>query len=32
MPRKFLVLGGVGGILAVGGEVPILYLWARGFF
>ena len=32
MSIKFLVLGG-GGILGLGGgEVPILFLWARGFF
>ena len=28
---KFLVLGG-GGILGFRGGVPILFLWARGFF
>ena len=27
-PIKFLVLGGGG----FGGEVPIIFLWARGFF
>ena len=33
MSVKFLVLGG-GGILGFlgGGGVPILFLWARGFF
>ena len=32
MSIKFLALGG-GGILGLGGgEVPILFLWARGFF
>ena len=33
MSIKFLVLGG-GGIsgLGGGGEVPILFIWARGFF
>ena len=34
MSIKFLVLGG-GGILGFGfggGGVPILFLWARGFF
>ena len=30
MSIKFLVLG--GGILGLGGGVPILFLWARGFF
>ena len=30
---KFLLLGGGGGILGLrGGGVPILFLWARGFF
>ena len=37
MPIKFLVLGGGGGYLGFlflggGGEVPILFLRARGFF
>ena len=34
MSIKFCVLGGGGGILGFGGggEVPILFLWARGFF
>ena len=33
MPIKFLLLGGVLGFLRMGGvEVPILFLWARGFF
>ena len=34
MSIKFLVLGGGGGILGFGGGrgVPILFLWARGFF
>ena len=34
MSIKFLVLGGGGdfGFWGVGGGVPILYLWARGFF
>ena len=33
MPIKFLVLGGgVGVFLEGGGEVPILCLWAWGFF
>ena len=31
MSVKFLVLGG-GGYFGLGGEVPILFLWARGFF
>ena len=31
MPTKFVVLGGgVFWVLAGGGEVPILFLWARG--
>ena len=32
MPIKFLLLGGVLGFLGGGVEVPILFLWARGFF
>ena len=32
MSIKFRVLGGGGGILGFGGGVPILFLWARGFF
>ena len=34
MPIKFLLLGGGGGsgFLEGGVEVPVLYLWARGFF
>ena len=33
MSIKFLVLGGgVFWVLGGGGEVPILFLWARGFF
>ena len=34
MSVKFLVLGGGGyfGFGGGGGEVPILFLWARGFF
>ena len=34
MPIKFLPLGGVLGVFRGGGgvEVPILFLWARGFF
>ena len=36
MPIKFLVLGGgVFGVLGGGrggGEVPILFVWVRGFF
>ena len=33
-PHKFLVLGGGGyfGFGGGGGKVPILFLWARGFF
>ena len=31
MSIKFRVLGG-GGLGGGGGEVPILFLWARGFF
>ena len=31
MSIKFLVLGG-GGYFGLGGGVPILFLWARGFF
>ena len=32
MPIKFLLLGGgCWGFLEGGGEVPILFLWARGF-
>ena len=32
MPIKFLVLGGVGVSCKGGVEVPILFLWSRGFF
>ena len=32
MSIKFLVLGGGFGVLGGGGEVPILFLWVRGFF
>ena len=33
MPIKFLLLGGVLGFFFEGGvEVPILFLWAWGFF
>ena len=33
MSIKFLVLGGGGGYFRFwGGEVPILFLWAWGFF
>ena len=35
MPIKFLLLEGGGGVLGFlegGVEVPILFLWARGFF
>ena len=32
MSRKFLVLGGGGYFGFGGGGVPILFLWARGFF
>ena len=33
MSIKFLVLGGGGYLGVLGGrEVPILFLWARGFF
>ena len=33
MSMKFLVLRGGGGFgFGGGGEVPILFLWARGFF
>ena len=32
MSIKFLVLGGGGFGFGGGGGVPILFLWARGFF
>ena len=32
MSIKFLVLGGGGYFGFVGGEVSVLFLWARGFF
>ena len=32
MSIKFLVGGGILGWGGGGGEVPILFLWARGFF
>ena len=32
MPIKFLPLGGVLGFLEGGGGLPILFLWAWGFF
>ena len=32
MSIKFRILGGVFGFGGGGGEMPILFLWARGFF